>query len=434
MQLVTERLVGVRASELSDVERRQLSTLNEERGCTQTEAQEVVRRINKELRASRLRAALHLMRSTMPLVQILRCDGLPPESTDWGDVLGQLDSHRRRVIQLLHAARKVATRTMYVDEFLWLYNEFGVTCLAQGDVIEARSLFEQGVRLRERLIGREPDHAWAHFQIQIALTEIHRGMLGNARHLLMRVVERHLDKHSRLGTRAHGYLALINHLSGNTDGAADQYSDVIVRLRNMESLRALSYFHRRRGDLYRKGERIEKAHADYDASIAAAAGEPDLLHYARIAKARLSIAKAGVDVVLVNSDLDSATSYARRVGLAPLHGEVARIRAELRLIQGDHDTAAVSALEALGIFARRDMKLRVASILILLAKILLRRGDRGNARRILESVRDATRSMLYVSKMKEATEVLGRLGPSEEGDDTSSPVASSAHDIASASF
>ena len=393
-----------------------------------TDKEELARELaNNE---TRLRYCAHLLRSNLPLVQVLRLEGIPPEPTMLGDVTARLDRHRNRIVGLLNGVRITSglphrefdhlTRThvngraqkpiergvLYLEELMWLYNELAMICRWQGDLIDARSILVQIEGLRSRGQGVCTSEAWCHVYIQSAAVELEMGNIVGAIERLRRVLVDLDESDSILKWRAKAYLALADHIRGEFELAEKSYRKVLKYCRENGRLRSLSIFYRHLGDLQRRRGENEDAEKCYEDALAAATTHPDLFHYARIAQAGFAMRSGKSDASVAASYLNASLSYARETGMPKMEAEVAAVRARIRLSQGELDGAAASARETIAICSRRGLRLRELSGLILLGKVQAERGDRANAKRLLDEVYRRARSMLYVIMAKEAHSAL----------------------------
>ena len=108
--------------------------------------------------------------------------------------------------------------------------------------------------------------------------------------------------------------------------------------------------------------------------------------------------------------LDAALIYARETGIPRIEADVASVRSEMRLFQGEFDGAAAAASEAIAISSRRGMRLRELANLVRIGRVQALRGDRHNAGVILEDAYRRSRRMFYVTMANEAHEALVLLG------------------------
>ena len=104
--------------------------------------------------------------------------------------------------------------------------------------------------------------------------------------------------------------------------------------------------------------------------------------------------------------LDDALKYARGAGLPRIESDVAAVRSDIRFSQGELDSAAAAAREAIAIATRRGMRLRVIANLVRLGRIQSASGDRLNAKMILEDSYRRAREILYTPVAKDAHEAL----------------------------
>lgn len=346
-----------------------------------------------------IRAAFGLIRSRWTATGIARLGGLLEGGAEHSS-LPPYDHYRQRLARLLNVIRRARDKTgqewsaklsttetgiLYIDELLWLYNELALSAFCQGSMRDAYPLFRM---VQDIVAGAEPHRhgeRWCQSEINLGLVQLERGWLRRARY--------HLENAIRVGdglpqgevrNQAIGYLGLVSHLSGEYARAKRLYEDAIERLDKEPNGRALSIFHRHRGDLLRKLGESKGAEAAVQASVAAAESGryPDLQHYARLAQANIRLKENNLAAVTMVS---GAAEFARKVGLPKLEADAYITHARFALAQGDIDLAGRRTSEALAIASALGMGLRLTGALVLAAKVASVRGYPEQARQILTS-------------------------------------------------
>jgi tetratricopeptide (TPR) repeat protein len=204
-----------------------------------------------------------------------------------------------------------------------------------------------------------------------------------------------------------GYEGLLHHLSGNYDIAEEGYSKAIVILRKESTnFRALSIFHRHRGDLRRRQKKDEDARRDQLQSIAAAetGRHPALLHFSRVAMANLE--RNPEARVIIQQSL----RYSLAIGLPKLEADTLKVEGEIALSEGETERAGQLAINCLGLACAGGMRLRVTAALILLGKVSAKRNDLKSTESLFRSAIDFGQRQGYQLQIEEAEQQLIKLG------------------------
>jgi tetratricopeptide (TPR) repeat protein len=249
---------------------------------------------------------------------------------------------------------------LYADELSWLYNELGLAAYVQGALHDAYALFRSGQDINRVAERRINGQRWLQSEINLALVELERARLSQARYHLenaLSVAQKNQD--AEVEARASGYLALVHHLSGNYTLAERLYRKVIKMSIKFGNFRGVSLFSWHSSDLQRLLGRLEEANRQINESIAAAESDrhPDLLHYARVAAVNLKRSSPGESKAAwaTTGFLGSALDFAQKAGILKLKADVYRVQILIALDQGETQLAGRLAMRCLGIASLSGM-------------------------------------------------------------------------------
>lgn len=285
----------------------------------------------------------------------------------------------------------------YGDEIIWLLNEIGVFSLAQGQCYDAVALLEAAKLQALSIEGEAGGPISRRILVNLGICAIHRGRPNEARELLGKV-ERASEEDETVRMIAHGYLGVLDHLSGSTELALRRYETAIDRLSELGRNRPVSVFRRHRGELHRHRRDFEAAEKDFVAAIdrARQAGYEDMATFAVVARARMHIARSNAaDFKEVARTLDAAERYADAMDLPSLKCEISFVHAKLLLKQGETAIAGEKAIRALRIATLNGLVLRSVAYRELLADIYLERGWLEQAKRMRLQVVQAAKNTGY---------------------------------------
>jgi|GEM_PF-4028306 hypothetical protein len=281
---------------------------------------------------------------------------------------------------------------LYQDELAWLFNELGLVCYCQGELLDSTTYFRLGAQINETIEGGKPGYRMIQSNINLASVLIDRARLSQARELLIQAAA-YTKALPRDGAetlaRIHGFLGLVAHLAGDRRSAESLYTTAIEELSKLEAWRGVSMFRRHRADLLRMLRRLDHARKDIVEAIAVAeAGfHPDLVHFGRISEANLRRieAEANPSWRVSITELEPTLRFARSIGSAKLESDVYRVRGLIELDQGNHESATRSALECLRLSRSHHLQLRMNSSLEMLGKIMQKREHVEDACRLFEA-------------------------------------------------
>lgn len=338
-------------------------------------------------RARMLHAAFGVVRTFFSVGVIARFHDLDAEPAQHTRTEGYFEQHRQKVEGLIKQAASLrdpsadpnATTAFYDEEIVWLYNECGLFYLVQGRLDLAAEQFELALRAAARLEGRTDRGAlWCRIHLNLAVVDIERGQLREARRYLLDVRDVP-DENPILRVLAQGYLALVEHYSGNFQLAIQQYTAVIDDLEGFSQSRSAAIFSRHLADLYRTQGLSERAHAyqSIDRAIAAATkgGHEDVRRMAVLSRIRLLISDPGhASAVDTQASLDEIEAYGHAMGMPRMLADVAYARATHLLQLGETRYAATLARRAISIATANSLRLRQMTGLGLLSRIYQHRG------------------------------------------------------------
>lgn len=298
----------------------------------------------------------------------------------------------------------------YRDEVAWLYNEYAVVSFMQGRLFDAKTLYNQAIRVLIAHEGDDEDQSIGaprrRIQINLALTEIELGNIRDASILLDKVIaEVVIRPHSTLSVTmvyAKGYRALCDHLTGNFTQAEKGYRRAIKKVLKMRQLRAASIFKRHLADLLRVQGRSEEAtkYLLLSEKTATQSQQEDILHYTLIARARLMRDMESRSEAL--QILRQTEDYAKAMGLQKMLAETLKVRAEVMLAEGEVTQAGKMAAQAVAISKRNGMRLRKISAALLQAKVCAQRKQMDFAKQILDEIDHEASELGYTLKSGDA--------------------------------
>ena len=306
----------------------------------------------------------------------------------------------------------------YRDEIAWLYNERGLTSLMQGRIFDALPLFEQArFIMTHKRTPQGNDRAFhaaeRRISLNIAITEIDRGNLAEARRLLldleMTTTPIRYSTPSHLTPFVTGYLALCDHLTGSLQKAEQGYKQVVTIFSNRRMHRALAIFNRHWADLLsRRGEYDDAfRRAKLAESAASEAAQRDVLNHALISLAQAEVHRQNYDNA--TAALNRALSYGERMGLYRLQADALLGRSKLYLSLGDAGLAGTAAAQAIAICSRHGLQLRKLTGLYFYADTQYRAGKIDLAHSILEEAKTEAERLGYQTMSSNAAEMLSIL-------------------------
>jgi tetratricopeptide (TPR) repeat protein len=301
---------------------------------------------------------------------------------------GYFEQHRQKVALLLQRAVSLrdlqgdlnATAPFYAEEIVWLYNECGLFYLVEGRLDLAAEQFELALAAAASTL--EPRGVqgalWCRIHLNLAVVDIERGRLREARQYLVEIRDV-ADENPILRVLAHGYVAVVEHYSGNLNAAETIYIKVIADLDHFGQSRSVAIFSRHLADLYRARGAMDadKAYQTIDRAIAAATkgGHEDVRQMAKLSRVRLVISRMAIRATEdVQASLDEIERYGQIMGMPRMLADVAYARAAHLLQLGETRFAATLARTAITIASTNSLRLRQMTAMALLGRIYQRRG------------------------------------------------------------
>ena len=369
-------------------------------------------------RVQALRSALGILRSTFSVAVVSRFEEYQNVGDRWLQRAGYFEEHRVQVRWLIKQAEMIdgnlleedpsrshpdsrpvnigKLNAFYRDEIIWLYNECGIICLVQGNLLDAVGLFRQAI-LKNREIEGFSDTGAQHCRISLnlAIAQIDRGRLSSAISRLEPILN-HCEQGTDLHAMATGYRALIHHLRGENELALKNYRDALRVLRLQQDSRAASIFCRHYGDLNRLLKRSDEATKLLieATALAESGGHEDLNKKAQLSNIRLEMSKEPHSSVSSHlHHLRLIENYAETMEMPTLYCEATHIHAQLLLGQGETNLAGKLLQKVIATAKRNGMELRVASALTVYGRVMLSRNQPETGRRLLLTSLDMTKKL-----------------------------------------
>ncbi len=352
-------------------------------------------------RAQALRAALSMVRGTFSIAAISR---FTEDSTglDFARKRGYFETYKVRLRWILRKAWEIhephqglnldrqRVHSLYRDEIIWLYNEVAVTCLVQGNLVDAIGHARQALHLNQEIEGKGSGGRMQNIiSLNLAIMQMERGRLLGARRRLEEIKSSEKAIRHRIFDLACGYLALVDHLSGQREQAGVHFESVIAEFRKREEDRALAIM------LDHYAHLVAQTNTDRAASLleqarehAAAGGHEDVRNRVLLSEVWLShnIHKEnnayGPDD---GGQLAGIERYARMMGLDSLLVDCLHLQGRILLSAGDSSSSGRLIARAMAIARRNDLNLRLNSIMTSYASVLRKRDRPEAARRLLDA-------------------------------------------------
>jgi hypothetical protein len=363
------------------------------------------------LPARMLRAALGVVRTVYSVGVVSHFADPAEDNRSHVPVEGHFEQHRLQVRWLLEQARGLAQQKtlltqsearapFFSEEIVWLYNECGLFALIQGRLDSAAGLFALALRAAQEIEGGDSRGAlWCRIQLNLAVADIERGCIREARSHLQMIYEVG-DENPILRLLARGYLALVEHYTGNSSLAEEWLKVVIEDLDKYEQSRSVAIFSRHLAELYRlRGEAgKEQALRAADRSIAAATkgGHEDVRQLARLTRVRLAIDELHQeDPDSIQRRLEEIERYGVEMGMPRLVADTAYAKATRLLRLGETRNAAQMACQCIEVATTHNLRLRQMTAIALLGRICERRGMVGAGRQLLARAFELAESCNY---------------------------------------
>jgi tetratricopeptide (TPR) repeat protein len=308
---------------------------------------------------------------------------------------------------------ETSSAPLYADEVAWIYNELGLACYAEGNMLDTLAIWERGSEINS-LIDTSEEGGQYLFQSECNLgaAYIHFGHLPQAASHLHRAEE----INSRLNDVDHkgrilGYLALIDHLKGNLQDAEAGYDTALKYLGQVtRNRRAESVFRRHYGDLKIKQEDYKAARNLIDAarSLAQVANYPELIASARLSEGHWHRRQKQFPEAM--REYMASLEMARKMGMRRLESEALSELARLAYDWGDAQLARQRAIESLAIANELLLGLRQTHDLVVLGLATLRTGPQDLGAAYLRHAKRLADSQNYFLRSREAERQLSLIG------------------------
>jgi len=239
----------------------------------------------------------------------------------------------------------------YADELAWLYNEIGLTSYAEGTMLDAHAVWEQGYEIN-RVIDSFAEGGRYVFQslCNLGAVYVHYGHLNTAEIYLHQAehVNYYLKDEDHAG-RITGYLGLVQHLRGDLQQADDKYDEALKKLKLARNPRAESIFLRHRADLKIQQNDLDMAGClvQKSRSLAEAERYPELVAYARLCLGH--VYRKQKDYPKAQREYKAVYDEGRRIGMRRLQAEALTELSRLAIDLGDAQLARERAIESLRI-------------------------------------------------------------------------------------
>ncbi len=308
------------------------------------------------------------------------------------------------------------TGPFYADELAWLYNEIGLTSYAEGTMLDAHAVWEQGYEIN-RVIDSFDEGGRYLFQslCNLGAVYVHYGHLNTAEQYLHQAeyVNFHLKDEDHAG-RITGYLGVVQHLRGDLQQADEKYAEALEKLKLARNPRAESIFLRHRADL-----KIEQGDLDMagrlvqtSRSLAEAERYPELVAYARLCLGH--IYRKQKDYRKAQHEYKVVYDEGRRIGMRRLQAEVLTELSRLALDLGDAQLARTRAIESLRIANELVLGLRQTHDLVVLGLATIETGQADLGVAYLRHAKKIADRQEYRLRAYETEEYLQRYGESEQ--------------------
>ncbi len=302
---------------------------------------------------------------------------------------------------------------LYADELAFIYNDLGLAYCAEGYMLDALDVWQEGYDINQVLEGDTPVPLYSlQSQLHLAHTFLELGHLPTAlRYLGETEATNHKVEDKDYAARIDGYRGVIAHLRAQLGEAEAYYERALTALRELGgNHRAQSVFLRHRAALARELNRPDKAHEYVQAARACAElGQfPDLVAYARITHGHV-LQRQGLHEQAC-LELSVGLAEARRLGIRRMEVEALSNLARLALALGDTETAIGRAQEALSIANELGLGLRRTHGLVLLGRAHVKGGNFDLGASYLEHARRLGERQDYWLRVHEADAELQRIG------------------------
>lgn len=385
---------------------------------------------DREIPVQALRAALSLARASFSVASISRFADykrlIPGTETR-----GYLETYKvrlrwiiRRAWELNHIPASsggstddgVQFNALYRDEVVWLYNELGVTSLAQGNLTDALALLRQAAEFNAAIEGSSRSGEIGNLiGLNHAIVQMERGRLASARTRLSEIQERTRNIRETEYHMAMGYLCVLDHLSGRSQDLYDRFEQVTNHFQRKGDKRAAAIF------LHHSARFLRESNADKAGrllrtarELAETGGHEDIRHHVQVAEILVehaNISGAETRGPKTYARLREIETFGRRMGVWSLQCDSLLLHARILLEQGETANAGRLLVRALAIAHRCSMTLRANRGLTLYAELLRCRGDKQGAETVAITSLELAKSSGFSLETVRAQSVLAAIHP-----------------------
>ena len=307
-------------------------------------------------------------------------------------------------------------KPLYETEAAWLFNEQGLVNLIQGRLFDALHLF----RLAKQRLNNTPWVNTDDVESYPSLTSLRRVELNHAIAMLdsgkikeaesefyRLYIRGKIEKRNKTSLTVHlacGYLGFCYHLQGRMTQAEERYIEALefFKKENKNFLRVTAIFRMHYGNLKRMLNDYKDADLFLNIAIssAASAKQMDIYHHASVSKAKLLLTKAekgyATEAIAL---LNSATTYAEKMGVYRLKVHADIIRGEVLVSQKQYTIAGKLLANAIAVSNKHGMRIMKLRALKVYANALIcRRSDQRVIDDILSTAKHLSEETGYLIK------------------------------------
>ncbi len=383
-----------------------------------------------EISVQALRASLSLARASFSVATISRFADyrrLIPGS----ERRGYLETYKVQLRWIIRKAwelnKKVKTgsepaqrnnpkfNALYRDEVVWLYNELGVTSLAQGSLSDALALLRQAAEFNANIEGRDLNGPMSNMiSLNHAIVQLERGRLISARNRLNTVENATREHPGTVHHLAKGYLCVLDHLTGRTQGLSKRFEHASDFFQEAGEKRAASILLHHWARFLLESDPDKARQLLVTARrLAETGGHEDIRHHIQIAEILVGEklhGEAGSAGHETYSQVRAIERFGRHMGIWSLQCDSLILNARLLTEQGETSKAGQLLARALAISHRFSMNLRRNRALTIYADLLRRRGDKHGAESIAVASLELAKTTGFSLETVRAQKVLSEIG------------------------
>ena len=241
--------------------------------------------------------------------------------------------------------------------------------------------------------------------LNLAVIQLERGRLQSARRRLQGIMAAKDDSRTQTQAIAEGYLGLIEHLTGNLARAETHFDDALKQLVAGRDNRACAIFMNHQARLAaREDHKLAMNLLSRAREYAETGGHQDVRHNILISEVRVSQFFAPDPYLRASEDrnkLRAVEDYAKLMGMPSLLCDSMHSQARMLMESGDTTTSGKMMSRVLALAQRNEMTLRLNEAMTTYAQILLQRGRRVSAERLLyASLEMAKRSGYNIASVR----------------------------------